>query len=114
VDDDAINHRSAITKAKVAVIGTLKVLPEQVQKLMPHLRTLVEASRLHEGCIAYDVAEDCFEAGVIRVSELWDDRQCLERHIEHPDVPSWHAALRKFDVLDSEYVVLDVSGVTVI
>ena len=101
-------------KAKVAVIGTLKVLPEQVQSLMPNLRTLVKASRLHEGCIAYDVAEDCFEAGVIRVSEFWDDWKSLQRHIEHPDVPPWHAALRKYDVLDSKYVVLDVSGVTVI
>ncbi|SOE46518.1 Quinol monooxygenase YgiN [Caballeronia arationis] len=101
-------------QAKIAVIGTLRISPQQVRKVIPHLRTLIEASRLHEGCIAYDVAEDCFEPGVIRVSEIWNDRECLESHISHPDVQPWHAALRSFDVLESRYVVLEVSGANVI
>jgi quinol monooxygenase YgiN len=99
---------------KIAVVGVLKIPPGQVQRLMPHLKTLIEASRKHNGCIAYDVAEDCFEPGVMRVSEMWEDRESLERHIENPDVPPWHAALHTFDVLASRYVIFDVSGVTVV
>ena len=101
-------------QSKIAVIGTLRIAPEKVQELMPHLRTLIEASRLHDGCIAYDVAEDCFEPGVLRISEIWDDRESLERHIKHSDVPPWHAALRSFVVLESKYIVFDVSGTTVV
>lgn len=100
--------------AKVAVLGTLKFPPEQVPYILPHLKKLLEASRLHDGCIAYDAAVDCVEPGVIRVSEMWTDQMSLQRHIEHPDVPPWHIATRDCSLIDSEYLIFDVCGVRIV
>ncbi len=57
-------------QANVAVFGILRFPPERITELLPHLQTLVETTRRTDGCIAYDVAEDPFDPGMIRFSEL--------------------------------------------
>lgn len=53
-------------KEKVAVFGTLQFPPDRVAEVLPHLKTLVESTYKYDGCIAYDVAEDPFDLGLIR------------------------------------------------
>ena len=49
----------------VAVFGYLGFPPEQMPVVLPHLRTLVDSIYQDDGCIAYDVAEDSFDPGLI-------------------------------------------------
>lgn len=79
---------------RVAVIGSLKFPKERIAEVLPHLKTFVEATREKDGCIFFDVAEDAFEPGLIRVSELWPDKESLERHLKAPHVDPWRAAAR--------------------
>ena len=67
-------------KENVAVLGTLRFPSERVAEVLPHLKTLVETTYKNDGCIAYDVAEDPFDSGLIRFSELWSDQISLDNY----------------------------------
>jgi hypothetical protein len=54
--------------------------------VLPHLRTLVDSTYQNDGCIAYGVAEDPFDPGLIRFSELWPDDESLTRHLQAPHI----------------------------
>jgi quinol monooxygenase YgiN len=45
-------------EAQVAVFGVLRFPSENIKQLLPHLKRLVDETYKHDGCIAYDVAED--------------------------------------------------------
>lgn len=70
----------------VAVFGFLRFPPESMDAVRPHLKTFVDATRTQDGCIAYDVAEDLFDPGLIRFSELWPDNAALDAHLVAPHI----------------------------
>ncbi len=97
-------------QATVAVFGILRFAPERVGELLPHLRTLVETTYRNDGCIAYDVAEDPFDRGLIRFSELWPDHDSLRRHLAAPHIEPWRAAARACGLLERRFTAYDISG----
>ena len=96
--------------ATVAVIGFLKFPAERMAELRPHLQAVVQATREHDGCVAYDVGEDPFEPGVVRFSELWPDHESLARHGAAPHIQAWRAVVRGSGVLERHFTVYDVTG----
>ena len=94
----------------VAVLGTVRFPPERIADLRPHLRTLIEATYKNDGCIAYDAAEDPFDPGLIRFSELWPDRESLERHLQAPHIGPWREAARRCGLLERQFVAYDITG----
>ena len=64
----------------MVVAGTLRFLPAVLPSIWPHLRDRVETKRQRDGCIAYDVAVDAFDLGLIRFPEMWPDMASLEAH----------------------------------
>lgn len=94
----------------VAVFGILRFAPEQMPEVRPHLRTLVEITYRNDGCIAYDVAEDPFDPGLIRFSELWPDYESLARHLQAPHIEPWRAVARRCGLLDRKFTAYDVTG----
>ena len=74
---------------KVAVFGILRFPPENVEKILPHLKRFVMETQTNDGCILYEVAEDPFDKGLIRFSEIWPDRQSLEKHLIAPHIKPW-------------------------
>jgi quinol monooxygenase YgiN len=95
---------------KVAVFGTLRFPPEQIPKLRPHLKLLVETTYRTDGCIAYDVAEDPLDSGLIRFSELWPDHESLARHLKAPHIEPWRAAARECGLLERKFIAYDITG----
>jgi quinol monooxygenase YgiN len=95
----------------VAVLGTLRFPPERMDDVLPHLQRLVAATYENDGCIAYDVAVDPFDPGLIRFSELWPDRASLERHLAAPHIEPWRAVVRAHGVLGRSFTTYDISGV---
>ena len=94
----------------VAVFGTLKFPPERIAEVQPHLRQLVEATQRNDGCIAYDIALDPFEPGLIRFSELWPDHETLARHLQAPHIEPWRTAARHCGLLERQFVAYDITG----
>jgi quinol monooxygenase YgiN len=94
----------------VAVFGILRFPPERVPEVLPHLRTLVETTRKLDGCLAYDVALDPFDAGLIRFSELWPDSESLGRHLQAPHIEPWRVAARSCGLLERSFTAYDIDG----
>ena len=82
-------------EVKVAVFGYLRFPPCSIGSVRPHLITFVEATREHDGCIAYDVAEDLADPGLIRFSELWPSEESLDAHLVAPHIAPWREAAKK-------------------
>lgn len=94
----------------VAVFGTLRFPPDRVAEVLPHLKMLVEATYRTDGCIAYDVAEDPFDHGLIRFSELWPDHATLAKHLQAPHIEPWRVAARECGLLQRQFTAYDVTG----
>ena len=97
-------------QAAVAVFGTLRFPPEKIAEVLPHLRELVAATYRSDGCIAYDVAEDPFDPGLIRFSELWPDHASLTRHLNAPHIEPWRAAARSLGLIERKFTAYDITG----
>jgi quinol monooxygenase YgiN len=94
----------------VAVFGILRFPPLRMPEVLPHLRTLVEATYRNDGCIAYDVAEDPFDPGLIRFSELWPDDESLARHLQAPHIEPWRVVARNCGLLERKFTAYEISG----
>jgi quinol monooxygenase YgiN len=94
----------------IAVFGTLRFPPEKMPEVRPHLQKLVETTYRSDSCIAYDVAEDIFDPGLIRFSELWPDHESLERHLQAPHIEPWRSAARNCGLLSRSFTAYDITG----
>jgi quinol monooxygenase YgiN len=98
----------------VVVIGQMRFPPASLPAVRPHLQALVHATRQHDGCIAYDAAEDLFDPGLIRFSEIWPDRAALEAHLKAPHIAPWRAAAGQHGVTGRAFMSWDVGGGVVV
>jgi len=103
------DNASSSSAPAVAVMGTLRFPPDRVQELLPHLQLLVETTRKYDGCLAYDVALDPFDPGLIRFSELWPDHASLQLHLVAPHIEPWRTAARACGLLTRSFTAYDVS-----
>lgn len=94
----------------VIVLGTLRFPPENMAGVRPHLRVLVEKTREHDGCLAYDVAEDLFNPGLVRFSESWPDRATLARHLQAQHIAPWRKVAAEYGVHDRNFVAYDAAN----
>ncbi|WP_422844791.1 putative quinol monooxygenase [Acidovorax sp. M2(2025)] len=94
----------------VAVFGILRFPPERMSEVRPHLKALVEATYRHDGCLAYDVAEDLLDPGLVRFSELWPDHASLARHLQAPHIEPWRTAARDCGLSERKFTAYDVAG----
>lgn len=94
----------------IVVLGTLRFPPANIPAVLPHLRDLVETTRARDGCIAYDIAEDPFDPGLIRFSELWPDMTSLEAHLRAPHIEPWRNAARGNGLLSRSFTAYDADN----
>jgi quinol monooxygenase YgiN len=78
--------------------------------VLPHLKTLVEATCGSDGCIAYDAAVDPFDPGLIRFSELWPDQESLDRHLRAPHIDPWRAVARSCGLIERRFTAYEIGG----
>jgi len=50
-------------EAKIAVFGTLRFPPENIEVVLPHLNEFIKATQEKDGCVLYEVAEDLLIKG---------------------------------------------------
>ena len=76
----------------IIIAGTVRVPPQNLAGLKPHMEAMLAASRAEDGCLVYSYAEDVLEPGLIRVFEAWRDQAALDAHIKAPHMATWRAA----------------------
>lgn len=95
---------------RVAVFGILRFPPDRLAGVREHLRVLVETTCRTDGCIAYDVAEDPFDPGLVRFSELWPDHETLDRHLQATHIGPWREAARNCGLIERRFTAYDITG----
>lgn len=94
----------------VAVFGILRFPPENIELILPHLRRFVQETQANDDCIMYEIAEDPFDQGLIRFSELWPDRESLEKHLVAPHITPWREKSKEFGLMERKFHSYDVSS----
>lgn len=97
-------------EARVAVFGVLRFPPENVEMVLPELKEFVRKTQELDGCILYEVAEDPFDKGLIRFSELWPDRMSLEKHLIAPHIDPWRQSARKYGLMERIFNSYDINS----
>jgi quinol monooxygenase YgiN len=92
----------------LVVAGTVRVPPEELGSLKPHMIKMLTASRLEDGCETYSYGEDVADAGLIRVFELWRDRAALEAHFAAAHMLEWRKACAEHRVSDRRIFAYEV------
>jgi quinol monooxygenase YgiN len=95
---------------RIAVTGTFRIPPTGLDNFRPPMRQVIEMSRMEAGCIAYAYAEDVLEPGLIRVSELWESRECLDAHLAAAHMAEWRNQREELGMTERELIVHTVSG----
>ena len=83
----------------IIVTGELRLAPENMQRVRPHMRAVIEANRAEDGCLLFAFGEDVLEPGLIRIVERWRDWDALAAHDKAPHVVAWRAALKEIGIL---------------
>jgi quinol monooxygenase YgiN len=74
------------------IVGTIRLPPDRLEQAKPEMRRMILASRAEPGCLGYSYAQDVLDAGLIHVSEVWNDRATLEEHFKSPHIAEWRAS----------------------
>jgi quinol monooxygenase YgiN len=96
----------------LTIAGTIRVPPENLAALRPHMLVVLEASQAEDGCIVYSYAEDIQEPGLIRIFEAWRDRAALGAHGKAPHLAAWREAGRQYGVSDRRLSLYEVASET--
>jgi len=89
------------------VIGTIRMPAENLNETRYAMQEMIEASLQEEGCEAYSYSEDVIEPGLIRVTEIWSDREALDAHFETEHLAEWRANWDRFGIHDRELRVIE-------
>jgi quinol monooxygenase YgiN len=88
----------------------LRFLPKNIDLIRPCVQALVHATRQKDGCLAYDVAEDSFDPGLLRFSKGWPDAASLARHLQAPLIAPWRANAAALGVHARQFTAFDANN----
>jgi len=92
------------------VAGTIRVPPQQLDSLRPHMTLMMAATRAEDGCSAYGYAEDVAEPGLIHVFEIWRDDAALAAHFKTAHMASWREVWPRFGVSDRRLFAYEIAS----
>ena len=84
----------------IIVAGTVRIDPSRRDAAREVMERMITASRAEDGCIEYSYAVDVLDPSVIRVYEVWRDRESLQAHFRTPHLQAWRAAWHGFGITD--------------
>ena len=94
----------------IIIAGTVRVPPENLAGLKPHMERMLAASRAEDGCVSYSYGEDIAEPGLIRVFEVWRDQAAIDAHFQAPHMKTWRAANAELGVFERKLTLYEVAS----
>lgn len=92
------------------IAGVVRVPPENLEGLRPHMLAMLAASRAEEGCLEYTYAEDIADPGLIRVFEVWRDPSALDAHFQTLHMAEWRSHWPRFGVSDRRLFAYEIAS----
>ena len=93
----------------ILVVGTIRAPVEVIDRLRAPMAVAVATSLAEDGCLEYAYGEDMLDPGLIRVSEMWRDREALDRHLEAPHTHAWRAIRAELGVGERRLFLFEAS-----
>ena len=90
------------------IVGTIRLPPAKLMEARAAMMAMLNSSRAEDGCIEYNYAEDIADPGLIRVTELWRDRDALDRHFASTHLAGWRASWSVLGIGDRELKLYEV------
>ena len=81
----------SVPDTRVIVAGTFRATKGVTHAVMKAMEAMATASRAEDGCQSYSYARDVFDPTLIRVFEIWRDRDSLIAHRAVPHLLAWRA-----------------------
>jgi quinol monooxygenase YgiN len=94
----------------IVVTGEFRMPVERRAEAVEAMDRVVAATLKEAGCIAYSYAEDIREAGLFRVSELWESREALCAHFAAPHMAEWQKERAALGMTGRAVTAFSVSG----
>ena len=94
----------------IVIAGTVRVPPENLAGLRPHMEKMLAASRAEDGCVTYSYAIDVADPGLVRVFEEWRDQAAIDAHFQAPHMAEWRAAWPAFGVTARRLKLYDIAA----
>lgn len=95
---------------RIVIGGTVRVPPENIETLKPHMARQLAASRAEDGCLTYSYGFDVEDPGLIRVFEVWRDQAALDAHFKAPHMATWRAAGAELGVSDRRLTLYEIAS----
>ena len=95
---------------KIIIAGTVRVPPENIERLRPHMHAMLDASRAEDGCETYSYGFDAKDEALVRVFEVWRDRAAIEAHFKVPHMAAWCAAGAGLGVFDRQLSLYEIAS----
>src|SRR5260370_6906945 len=73
----------------LVVLAEARFDPKDTEQVRAVARPMIEASRAEPGCGGYDYAFDLLEPDLMRVRELWKEKQALKDHFATPHIAAF-------------------------
>lgn len=90
--------------------GSVRLPPENLPAARPVIARMVAASRAEPGCLAYSFAEDLEEPGLLRIFEVFRDREAQQAHAASQHMKDWRATWAELGIGDKQITHYEVSG----
>ncbi len=94
----------------IIVAGTVRIDPSRRDAAREVMERMITASRAEDGCIEYSYAVDVLDPSVIRVYEVWRDRESLQAHFRTPHLQAWREAWHGFGITDRKLQLFEVAS----
>ncbi|WP_379548349.1 putative quinol monooxygenase [Qipengyuania sp. DSG2-2] len=92
------------------IVGTVRMPPENLNEARLPMQAMIEASLEEDGCMAYSYAEDVIDPGLIRVMEIWRDREVLDAHFASEHLSEWRAHWDRLGIHDRDLQLFETAG----
>jgi quinol monooxygenase YgiN len=99
---------------RVIVAGTFRASKGVTHPVMKAMEAMATASRAEEGCEAYSYARDVFDPTLIRVFEIWQDRDSFAAHRAMPHLAAWRAKWPELGLGDASLATYDIENEKVV
>jgi len=96
----------------IIVTGTVRVDPARREAAREVMERMIIASRAEDGCIEYAYSVDVLDPGLIRVHEIWRDRDALQAHFRTPHLQLWREAWPTFGITDRKLQLVEVASIS--
>jgi quinol monooxygenase YgiN len=83
----------------IIVEGWVRMEPGELERLHDAAVAMIGETRKESGCISYSYGRSMEEPDVMRIAEIWEDRDALDAHFRSPHMATFDEALSGAKIL---------------